>query len=138
GCDNPLGKKVGQRLAAHPGDQHPLKGGAGVIQPCLTRLIQQWNLGKPGHPHIRSGETLRLPAVLCTENKHWTAGSAKSDAKPYPAWELSRSNTAIGRPAGTTSSTGLAGARTTLGSASSGSPGPPGHPARSGHPPPTS
>src|ERR1700722_15814453 len=57
----------------------------------------------------------------CTGNRAWTAGSVKSDAKPYPAREVSRSKTVIGRAAGTTSSTGLAGVRTTIGSASSGS-----------------
>jgi hypothetical protein len=45
----------------------------------------------------------------------------KSDGKPYPAQELSRSNTVIGRAAGTTSSTAPAGVRTTEGFDISGS-----------------
>src|SRR5262249_42100469 len=65
---------------------------------------------------------------LCTENNRWTAGSVKSDAKPYPARELSRSNTVIGRAAGTTSSTAPAGVRTTLGPAGPGGQGPTGSP----------
>ena len=50
-----------------------------------------------------------------------TAGSEKSDGKPYPARKVSRSSTVIGRTAGTTSSTGPSGVRTTVGDASSGS-----------------
>jgi hypothetical protein len=50
-----------------------------------------------------------------------TAGNAKSEGEPYPARKLSRSTTVIGLSAGTTSSTGLAGVRTTAGDASSGS-----------------
>ena len=46
-------------------------------------------------------------------NSSPTAGSEKSDGKPYPARKVSRSNTVIGLAAGTTSSTGLAGVRTT-------------------------
>src|SRR5215207_6527444 len=63
---------------------------------------------------------------FCTVNSNRTAGSEKSDGKPYPAREVSRSRTVIGRSAGTTSSTGLAGVRTTLGDASSGSHSPTG------------
>jgi hypothetical protein len=58
---------------------------------------------------------------FCTSNNCWTAGNEKSDGKPYPARAVSRSNTVIGRVAGTRSSIGLAGVRTTFGSASSGS-----------------
>jgi hypothetical protein len=47
----------------------------------------------------------------------------KSDGKPYPARKVSRSKTVTGLAAGTTSSTGLAGVRTTLSDASSGSHG---------------
>lgn len=49
------------------------------------------------------------------------AGSEKSDGNPYPARKVSRSNTVIGRTAGTTSSAGPSGVRTTFGDASSGS-----------------
>ena len=56
-------------------------------------------------------------------NSRPTAGSEKSDGKPYPARKVSRSCTVIGRTAGTTSSTGPAGVRTTVGDASSGSHG---------------
>src|SRR6185437_11055979 len=52
-----------------------------------------------------------------------TAGNEKSDGKPYPARKVSRSATVIGLIAGTTSSTGPAGVRTTAGEASSGSHG---------------
>ena len=54
-------------------------------------------------------------------NSRPTAGSEKSDGKPYPARKVSRSATVIGLTAGTTSSTGPAGVRTTAGDASSGS-----------------
>lgn len=49
------------------------------------------------------------------------AGSEKSDGKPYPARKSSRSTTVMGLAAGTTSSIGLVGVRTTVGAASSGS-----------------
>ena len=45
----------------------------------------------------------------------------RKDGKPQPAHEERTSSTAIGRAAGTVSSTGLSGARTTRGEASSGS-----------------
>ena len=54
-------------------------------------------------------------------NNSPTAGNEKSAGNPYPARKVSRSATVIGRAAGTTSSTGEAGVRTTTGAASSGS-----------------
>lgn len=53
-------------------------------------------------------------------NRSPTAGSEKSDGNPYPARNVSRSRTVIARAAGTTSSTGLSGVRTTESEASSG------------------
>src|SRR5262247_4364698 len=54
-------------------------------------------------------------------NNNPTTGSEKSDGKPHPARKVSKSATVIALTAGTTSSAGLAGVRTTAGDASSGS-----------------
>src|SRR4051812_36637912 len=68
-----------------------------------------------------SGRICTSRPSVCTVNSCWTCGSVKSDAKPHPHRLVSRSSTVIGRTAGTTSSTGDCGVRTTIGSASSGS-----------------
>jgi hypothetical protein len=68
-----------------------------------------------------SGKLCTSRPSPCTGSSARTAGRVKSDGKPQPAWPVRTSNTVIGRFAGTTSSSGPGGVRTTFGSASSGS-----------------
>ena len=117
------------RSARKPGSGWPLT--RAISTPCSVEHVS-YNHASPGWyssgTRARSaiqtsggGKLATSRPSLCTGNRAWTAGSVKSDGQPYPAREVSRSKTVIGRAAGTTSSTGLAGVRTTLGSASSGS-----------------
>lgn len=73
------------------------------------------------HPLVGRRDELGERPFFWSPNSAWTAGSEKSDGKPHPARNVSRSATVIGRAAGTTSSTGASGVRTTTGFAISGS-----------------
>src|SRR6476620_4401458 len=85
-----------------------------------------YNNGIPPKVDIHSSVDRKccgLRPSLCTPcaNNGWEAGRDMSVGNPCPDRNVSRSRTVIGREAGTTSSTGLDGVRTTHGEASSGS-----------------